>query len=194
MNGILQPTTRRTLLQRGLLFVAGALGAPLAMPDTRGERASPEPSPPSPPSSPISPAVASGGKTLRFYARRLMVHCPSPKAGALPAWSGRSHTAGDLLDGPNGSKVGEFSATCLGPESVFGCAGTEPAVELQTLKVTSGTLFGIGGAAPTAEGERAHAILGGTGCFAGARGSYVIRQNPGGQGEDGVEFLITLQS
>jgi hypothetical protein len=185
MNEILQPTTRRTVLQRCLVFVAGALGVSLAAPEARSEPVPPAPSPPPEPNS---------GKTLKFYARRLHVHSGSQKPGELPAWNGRLNSHGDLLDQANGAKVGEFSATCFAPESPFGCAGSAHAVELQTLKVTNGTLFGIGSAGPMAEGERAHAILGGTGRFAGAQGSYVIRQNPAGRGEESVEFVITLKS
>jgi hypothetical protein len=183
MNEILHPTTRRTVLQRGLVLIAGALGLPLAAPEARSEALPPPPSPP-----PATP----GGKTLQFYARRLLVHCPGQKPGEFHARSGRLHSHGELLDRPGGARVGEFSATCLGPESSFGCAGTDHAVELQTLKVADGTLFGIGSAGPAAEGERAHAILGGTGRFAGAQGSYVIRQSPAGRGEESFEFLITL--
>lgn len=183
MNEMLQPTTRRTVLQRCLAFAVGALGAPLAAPDARGEPA---------PAVPSVPPAPDGAKTLSFYARRLQVHCPSRKPGEFQVWSGRLHSHGDLLQQPGGAKVGEFSAICFGPESPFGGAGTDHAVELQTLKVPNGTLFGIGCAGPAAEGERAHAILGGTGRFAGAKGSYVIRQNPTGRGEESIEFLITL--
>ncbi len=185
MSHILQPTTRRSALQRGLVLAAGAVALPVTVPDARGAPAPPAPS---------TPPAVNAGKTVKFYARRLLVHCPPQKPGQLPAWSGALHSHGDLLDRPDGAKIGEFSATCLGPESPFGCAGTDHAVELQTLKVANGTLFGIGSAGPTADGERAHAILGGTGCFAGAQGSYVIRQNPSGRGADSVEFLITLLS
>ena len=185
MNEILKPTTRRTLLQRGLVFVGGVLGVPLALPDACGESVLPAPPPPPPP-------APSGGKTIRFYARRLNVHSTGQKPGELPAWGGRLNSHGDLLEGPEGAKVGEFSATCFGPKSPFGYAGSDHAVELQTLKLTNGTLFGIGSAGPMADGERAQAILGGTGRFAGAKGSYVIRQNPAGRGEESVEFVITL--
>ncbi len=185
MNEMFQPTTRRTVLQRCLVFVAGTLGVPLAAPEARGGPAPPAPS---------APPEPKGATMLTFYARRLQIHCPSQKPGELPAWSGRLHSHGDLLERPDGAKVGEFSATCFGPESPFGCASTDHAVEFQNLKVTDGTLFGIGCAGPTAEGERARAILGGTGRFAGAKGSYVIRQNPAGRGEESVEFLITLLS
>ncbi len=185
MNEMLQPTTRRTVLQRALIFVAGAIGLPLAPPGARGESA---------PAAPSEPPAPNAGTTLKFYARRLLVHCPSQKPGEIPAWSGRLHSQGDLLDRPDGAKVGAFSATCFGPASPFGGAGTDHTTEFQTLKVTDGTLFGIGCAGPAAGGERAHAILGGTGRFAGAKGSYVIRQTAAGRGEDGVEFLITLLS
>lgn len=185
MNATLQPTNRRTVLQRCLAFAVGVLGAPLAVPDARGE--------PAPPATSVPPAP-DGAKALSFCARRLQVHCPSTKPGELPGWTGRLHSHGDLLQQPDGPKVGEFSATCFGPESPFGGAGTDHAVELQTLKVPHGTLFGIGCAGPAAQGERAYAILGGTGRFAGAKGSYVIRQNPTRRGEESIEFVITLIS
>ncbi len=185
MNEMFPLTTRRTLLQRGLVFIAGALGLPLAMPEARSEPALPDPSPPPAPQT---------GKTLHFYARRLQVHCPSMNSGELPGWGGRLQSHGDLLDQPNGAKVGQFSATCFAPQSHFGSVGANHTVELQTLKLSEGTLFGMGCAGPAAEGERAHAIVGGTGSFTGARGSYVIRQSSSGRGEANVEFLITLVS
>jgi hypothetical protein len=98
------------------------------------------------------------------------------------------------LDQPNGAKVGRFSATCFAPESHFGSLGAEHAVELQTLRLPGGTLFGIGTAGPIAESERAQALLGGTGCFAGATGCYVIRQSQAGCGDQNLEFEITLLS
>ncbi len=189
MNELFQPTARRTVLKRSLAFIAGALGLQMAAP--AAPVAPTVPSAPSPPTEPLPPAPG-GGATLRFYTRRLQVHAGSVKPGQLPVWNGRLNSRGDLLERPDGAKVGEFSATCFSPDSPFGCAGSDHAVELQTLKVANGTLFGIGSAGPLADGERAHAILGGTGRFAGVRGSYVIRQNRTGRGEESVEFLITL--
>lgn len=182
MNEIMQPTNRRTVLQRCVLFVAGALGMPLATTGSQAEPPSPEPDP---------KPEANNEKVLRLYATRLMVHSQSQKPGELPAWNGRLHSRTDLLDRPNGAKVGEFSGSCFGPESHFGCAGSDHAMELQTLKLKEGTLFGMGASGPTASGDRVHAVIGGTGRFAGARGSYVIRQGqPAAKAS--VEFVITL--
>src|SRR5262245_47534565 len=107
MNQVLEPSTRRSMLQRGLVFIAGVLGVPLAVPDVRGE-----PAPPTP----TLPPTPTGQTTIQFYTRRLVVHSPSRRPGDLPVWSGRLHSHGDLLDRPKGTKVGQFSATCMGPE------------------------------------------------------------------------------
>jgi hypothetical protein len=185
MNETIQQTTRRTVLQRCLLFVAGAFGVPMVNAGTPGRPQLPSPN--------AKPEVQSAN-TVRFYARRVQVQSQRQKPGEFPAWTGRLHSRTDLLDQPNGAKIGEFAAACFGPESFFGSTGSNHAMELQTLKVSDGTLFGIGTAGPTSAGEREHAILGGTGRFAGARGSYVIRQNPTTAGKESLEFVITLLS
>ena len=185
MNEVTQSTSRRTVLQRCLLFVAGAMGLPSV---ANAVPSRPDVSPPGP-----KPAERAS-QTVRFYARALQTHCPGRKPGELPTSSGRMHSRADLLDKPGGAKVGEFCATCLGPDSHFGIACADQSVELQTLNSKEGTLFGIGSAESSAAGAREHAILGGTGRFAGARGSYVIRQASATAGRASVEFVITLIS
>jgi hypothetical protein len=183
MSEIFQPTHRRTLLKRGLACIAGAMGLKLTGPEPAAVA--------SPLVEPASP-VSGGRTTIRFYSRRLQVRLGGAKPGLVPAPNGRVNSRCDLLESADGAKVGDFTATCFSPDSPFGFAASEHDVELQTLKLADGTLFGIGSSGPAAEGERAQAILGGTGRFAGARGSFVIRQNRSGQGEDSFEFLITL--
>ncbi len=99
---------------------------------------------------------------------------------------------GDLLDGPNGERIGEFftSGFCL--ETPFGPQNMASSnLEFQTFVLPEGTLFGIGAAGPGA--ERALAVLGGTGCFASARGSYVEREvTSAAAGRDAVEFVLSL--
>src|SRR5206468_3799858 len=65
-------------------------------------------------------------------------------------------------------------------------------VEFQTFQLPDGVLFGVG-AGGGAGAQRTWAVLGGTGRFAGARGSYVEREvsvAPAGRGA--VEFILTL--
>jgi hypothetical protein len=100
---------------------------------------------------------------------------------------------GDLLDGPDGSPVGEFHANGFCLETALGLpAPSVSSLEFQTFQLNDGTLFGVG--APGGAGsERTWAVLGGTGRFAGARGTYVERETsvaPVGRGT--VEFILTL--
>lgn len=99
----------------------------------------------------------------------------------------------ELIDGPGGAVVGEFVATSLGAGASLG--GPPPAgacVEMQTFRVGDDTLLGIG--TDTGRGgERVHAVVGGTGRFAGARGTCVERAVVGAGAVRGqVEFLLTL--
>jgi hypothetical protein len=101
---------------------------------------------------------------------------------------------GELLDGPEGKRIGQFftSGFCL--ETPFGPQPVAASnLEFQTFQLPEGTLFGIGAAGAGA--ERTLALLGGTGRFAAARGSYVEREVPSRTpGRDAVEFVLSLTS
>jgi hypothetical protein len=174
-----QPTNRRTLLHRGLIFLAGAAGLQLADKEVRAG---------------TGPAPEEGSKTLRFCARRWQAHSQGQRPGQLPARQGRTNTHGELLDAATGKKVGEFYATSFCPEASFGGqANIGAAIELQTFTFSDGILFGMGSAASGAAGPQHHAILGGTGRFAGARGICVV--SPGSRtGEETVELVINSLS
>jgi len=89
--------------------------------------------------------------------------------------------------------VGEFYANGLGLETAFGpSVPAVSCVEFQTFQLPDGVLFGVG-AGGGAGAQRTWAVLGGTGRFAGARGTYVEREvsvAPAGRGA--VEFILTL--
>lgn len=138
-----------------------------------------------------APAAPIGPATLTLHGRRR----PMPPRGALngKANAGRMMRYGDLLDGPDGSPVGHFHANGFCLETALGLpAPSVSSVEFQTFQLTDGTLFGVG--SPGGAGsERTGAVLGGTGRFAGARGTYVERDlsvAPVGRGA--VEFILTL--
>ena len=76
---------------------------------------------------------------------------------------------------------------CLGPGAAS--ADTER-LELHTFKLRDGTIVGSG-TSGALDGE--FAILGGTGRYAGARGTYLTRHNRREHGGDGTaEFHLTL--
>ena len=172
INQLKQTFTRRSLLQKSLLCLAGAFGPRLATGEVQPAK---------------TQSAPAGAQTLTFYTSALRSRAPGQAPGKLPSWNGRANRHGDLLDRPAGKKVGEFGATCFGPEG--GAGGFN--LELQTVKLGEGTLFGIGSGA-SSDDQKVHAIVGGTGRFAGAKGSFVVRRNPGNGSDKAVEFVITL--
>jgi hypothetical protein len=177
MEAVLKPTKRRTLLQRGLAVVGGALGL-------RAMEGKAEAGPP-----PASPITAPGA-AFKLYGRRRTV--PPPGRGAAPGM-GHQVRYGELLDCPDGEVTGTFCSNGFCLETPFGPPVRAASnIEFQTFTLPDGTLFGIG-AAPAGPHESVHAILGGTGRFAGVRGSYVERPTASGTASPGVvEFVVTL--
>ena len=168
--------SRRKLLGRTLLLAAGALGlgasgAGAARPRRR--------------------SAADGSQTLQLYGRGWHIDIGGRRFGELPGKGDRANVYGELLDRPQGSKLGEFYSTWIHASSPFGDSGFQAgSLELHTFKLADGTVFGLG--APVGE-EGVFAIAGGTGRYSGARGSYVARQRPRGLGGDGTaEFTLTL--
>jgi len=166
---------RRTLLQRGLVAAAAVLG--LGPGHRRGPasaRTGPDP----------GSSAPQAGRTLRLYGRGRPVATGGKGARSLRRF--------ELRDAPDGQPVGELFASGFQLETAF---GPHPAaasnIELHTFRLGDDTLFGIGAPAPRGR-ERTHALLGGTGRFAGARGSYVEREVEGGAGCARVEFVVTL--
>ncbi|MBU6400722.1 MAG: hypothetical protein KGS61_10410 [Verrucomicrobia bacterium] len=184
MNDLLQPTSRRTLLQRGVLLVAGALGLKLAEKDARGD----------PAAMPGPETTVPGGTILRFYTRQLHGHVHGQSPGRLPVSSGRLEHHAPLLAQPDGPAIGRFSAICFHPDAAARAERDSTAhVALQTLEISGDSLFGIGPGLLGTTSPTTHAILGGTGRFAGARGSYVIRESARA-GQTRIEFTIQLMS
>jgi hypothetical protein len=167
------PPKRRALLQRGAALLGGAigLGGTAAAAST---------------ALPASAEIATGSETLRLFGTR--------RARSRAGKNARGTTAapaafGELALEPGAEPIGSFRSNGLGQ------AGALPnlpmaALEIQTFELAEGTLFGIG--APLGrDGERICAVLGGTGRFASARGSYLERP---AEGASLVEFVFTLKS
>src|SRR4051794_14246741 len=163
-------SSRRSLLGRGLGLAAGAIGlGALRRPEAAG--------------------AATSKLDFRLHGRNFHFHAPDHRAGTVPA-KGQRHTAyGELLDGLDGNVVGHFTAAHFSHDSPF--AGAASSLEIHTFNLTDGTIHGLGSAVRGAEGH--FAVLGGTGRYAGARGSYVARIHVREHGGNGTAaFHLSL--
>jgi len=162
-------TTRRNAVSRALMALAGVAGMGAAGAGGAKLMAPSEPS-----------ALVLRGRNWRTVEGRL---------GELPTEGDRISVRGELVDEREGKPIGEFYAAGF---AIGG--GSHPAqserLELHTFKLRDGTIIGSGTAGQL---EGVFAILGGTGRFAGARGTYVARQRHQDFGGDGsAEFELKL--
>lgn len=121
--------------------------------------------------------TGSGSFSLLGNGRRL---APVPLGGVIdPAAMG---FGGPLVDPATGQEVGRFTTQALG-----GRGG----LELLQLELPDGALYGAGPAGGSRD-QRSYAILGGTGRFGGARGTFTTRELAGGGSGRTLEFSGTL--
>lgn len=162
---------RRALLQRSALLIGGALGF-------LGGAAG-------------SAGAATMGPTLRLFGRRRA----RTQAGRGPRSAPAAPSVyGELLAEVGGPRVGTFHSNGLGQQVPLHGLAAAPPLELQTFTLEHGTLFGLG-ASPGRDAQRTCAVLGGTGRFAGASGTYVERPaSEAGAGRGAVEFVFTLKA
>jgi len=165
---------RRTVLKRGIFAAAAAAAAALAV--RPGEQ---------------RPALATlpigGRESIELFGRGWTAHADDLKFGELPKAGERYAVYGDLADGPNGKKVGDFAS------AVFTLAAYGSTVELHTLNLTGGSIIGMGSGTGA---KRTFAIVGGTGEYTGARGSYVVEQDIygfGGTGTAKLSLMLTTE-
>jgi hypothetical protein len=164
-EGIRGPS-RKGFLTRGLAMLAGALGLGAAG---------------------AAEAGAATPRSLTLYGRLLHLHAPQRRAGVPPAKGERFTAYAELLDRPGGRKVGEFSSAlfALGPPAAVG------SLELHSFNLEDGTILGLGTAAK--HGDGTFAIVGGTGRFAGASGTYTAELRPRELGGNGAAvFRLSL--
>jgi hypothetical protein len=165
-------SSRRSLLGRGFLLVAGALGIGAA-----GGAGS------------ARAARKLGATQLRLYGQNFHLHAPSHRPGQIPTGGDRHSAFGELLDRRGGTVIGNFTAAHLTQESPF--AAVVSSLEIHTFTLRDGTIHGLGSALRGADGE--FVILGGTGRYAGIQGSYLARQGTRELGGNGTaEFRLTL--
>jgi hypothetical protein len=125
------------------------------------------------------------GKGWHIYSREIV-------RGALPTGGDRMLAYGDLYEPDEGPRVGQFFATyfSLHQPGVFGVLTS---LEQHTFNLPDGAIMGSGTTKPGLASEDEFAILGGTGRYAGARGTYVVRQSHrefGGDGTAAITFQI----
>jgi hypothetical protein len=156
---------RRTVLKRGI-FAAAAAATALAVRPSEGR-----------------PALASvpmgSGQTIELFGRGW--HADTSK---VPSKGDSYSVYGELLSSPAGDKCGEFYAACLAIDSPFQVTGDGTgSLEIHTLVLAEGSIVAMGAGGGV---ERSFAIVGGTGKYTGARGSYTANQDTYGLGGRGT--------
>lgn len=181
--------TRRETLKRGLLLIGAAVGVGTAgRAITTADLTTADRS---------TVAPQGGGRRteqLTIHGQQWHVSSNGLRPGELPDRGRRLLGQGELVDRPGGAKIGEFFATSFGIDSP-GRAGPDGAatLELHTFNLAGGSIIGTGTARAGLDAEDVFAIVGGTGRYVGARGSYVARQQPQEFGGDGTaEFTLTV--
>ena len=169
-------TSRRSALLRGLLLIGGAVGVGAAT-----GRADARP----------APETVAGMRTLEFRGRGWHVSGAGRQSGQALRGGERTQTYGELLDGA-GTAVGSFSAASFHLSNPFSHGDlADQSLELHSFSLPGGTILGMGSALG---GQDAFAVIGGTGDYTGARGSYVARQDVRERGGDGTADITIYLS
>ncbi|MDP9491673.1 MAG: dirigent protein [Actinomycetota bacterium] len=162
-------TTRRSVLAKLLLLGGGAAGVGILARDQLGD-GGPAPAAPLP-----------VGEKLTLRGRDWRLHSPNLVPGERAPAGDRSTPQGRFVDEQERT-IGSFSSAAL--------PSVGSALELHTLELADGSLFGVGAGRL---GAATFAVIGGTGRFTGATGSYMARQSLRETGGDGTaEFTVTL--
>jgi hypothetical protein len=175
-------TSRRQMLKSSVALAAGALGIGAAS-KAIGARAG---------SDPPQARPQPGGrlpKSLELVGRNVHAVSDGRRLGQSPASGDRTALSGEIVDS-KGAALGDFFISSTTFAATWD-ARSAPVVETHTFRLPDGTIHGMGTAAD--DGESVFAIVGGTGRYLGARGSYVARHMPIELGGDGsAAFTMTF--
>ena len=181
-------THRRDVLIRGgsaLLGAAAGLATASArtLPAASG-RAAPE-------DAAAEIAVPASPAARVLFGRGWRISSRDVRKGELPTEGVRLLIRGELYTARSGGrKVGDFFATAHRLGTLGKAAPQAPgSLELHTLVFPDGTLVGSGVASAGAASEGEFAIVGGTGRYLGARGSYHAHQSHRELGGTGTATL-----
>jgi hypothetical protein len=138
-----------------------------------------------------APVQAEASTVLTLYGRNFLLRSPGRRAGAVPVQGEQGVAYGELVNRDGGEKVGEFRAGFLPLGLPFGAGPLAPgSLEQHVFNLKEGTIIGLGSATA---GEGTFAIVGGTGSYAGIRGSYTAIMRPRELGgNSSAEFRLTL--
>ena len=173
----MQRPTRRRALRDALLLVGGALGAgALSERITRRD---------------ATAAGAQAQEQFTLFGQGWTRFASDRLPGQVAQRGDRLTTEAQLFDRLDGHAVGVFYAagfTVRHPATTGGGS----ALELHTFELADGSIIGSGAAGSSGR-TGVFAILGGTGRYHGATGSYVAEQGPfDGNGNGTARFSFTL--
>jgi hypothetical protein len=140
-------------------------------------------------------AQSKPGEQIVLFGVRWQITSQDLMRGELPPAGIRMQVRGELYDKPSGGrKTGDFFATYYRLSTPGKAAHHEPgSLEHHTFVFSDGTLIGAGVANSSLDSEGQFAIVGGTGRYHGARGSYLALQRHIEFGGDGsARFTLTL--
>jgi hypothetical protein len=164
--------TRAGALKRLGLLATGVLGGGIAISAARGSAEA---------TTVATPAVkVRKTRELRLYGRDWRLQRPGVEFGKLPEASDPAVPSGRIVDARE-RELGRFRAATLQGIGAF---------HLHTFDLADGTILGIGA---NRLDDGSYAIVGGTGRYAGASGTYTARQFLRELGGDGTaEFTLNL--
>lgn len=174
-------TNRRDALRGAFALLGAAVGIGAASKDLSAAQEKPEEN--------------KQTKQLVLQARRLRISSQDLQRGELPQSGVRMLARAEIVTGSQANqKVGEFFATYFQVNTPGKVAAHEPgSLEQHTFILPEGSIFGTGVTTSGKDGAGNFAIIGGTGRFQGARGSYVATQNHVDFGGNGTAtFTLTL--
>ncbi len=135
----------------------------------------------------------SGLSSLELVGRNWHAVTEGREDGQGPSPGDRMTVFGEVADSA-GEKLGDFYASCFCLNAPFDeSSRVAMNVEMHTIRLSDGTIHGMGTSAAGPDEEVEFAIVGGTGRFRGARGTYVAQQAPVEHGGDGsARFKLTF--
>jgi hypothetical protein len=130
---------------------------------------------------------------MALYGSDWHLAAPGLRRGELPKRGDQVSISGALSHAPGEAEVGTFFASVVHLDGTIGHGPYSSAqLETHTFQLPGGTLVGMG--TTTGSGENVFAIVGGTGRYLGATGSYVSKQSPLETGGDGTaEFILSFK-
>ncbi|MDH3307088.1 MAG: dirigent protein [Acidimicrobiia bacterium] len=140
-----------------------------------------------------SPDSGNQPASTMIQARGLRLSSPDFRKGRQPSAGERILVTAELFDVTGETAVGHLYGEYVALGNSRGGAGSPASLETHTFAFADGTLIGRGAATRDLTTLDSFAIVGGTGRYAGATGTYTARQGPLELGGDGTaEYQINL--